>query len=242
MLFNIIQRVAVLPSETDHEDLVRTFLIDELAKSGISTEADDAGNLWAKRGRLVFCAHMDKLGPPGKWIRQAETIQGRLDDAVGVGVVTALLKSDESVSALFTIGEEWSESRQSFAYGATRAVRALRDLDPSLLIVIDTSPLCNPSRGPILYTASGDTKFDPQLVARIRSIAERMNIPLQVTEGRGNDSSIFGRNNIPTVALEVHVDNYHSASELAVIRDIELLYELCTEIVKAFQTGHAEAE
>lgn len=230
MLFETIKDVALLSSPTGEEKLVQDYVTKFVSSFFRKVEIDNAGNIWVNRGKIYLCAHMDKKGEPGQWREESNTIQGRLDDAVGVGVVLNLLKENESLSALFTVAEESRDGDSS--WGAQQALENMKKMAPHLIVVVDTSPRCEMNKGPILYTSSSDVRFDDVLIQKVVHIAHKESIPLQLSEGRSNDSRIFGVAGLPTFALEPHINNYHSPDEISSKSDIINLCELIRKIIE----------
>ena len=108
----------------------------------------------------------------------------------------------------------------------------MKKMVPNLVIVVDTSPSCEMNKGPMLYTSSSDVRFDEALIQKVVHIARKESIPLQLSEGRSNDSRIFGAAGLPTFALEPHINNYHSADEISSKSDIINLCELIRKIIR----------
>ena len=117
-----------IPSTTGHEDQVRAYLEQQLARLGLRTEVDPAGNLIGmlpgdrSRGRpLMLNAHMDRV-PPGRGQRPVMsdgilysdgTTNLGADDAAGIAIILEVLQqlaerdiARPPVLAVFTVGEE----------------------------------------------------------------------------------------------------------------------------------------
>ena len=219
--FGIIKELAEIESPFGKEEKVREYALSFLKKNKIPFETDLFGNVFAGSGRIMLCAHMDKLAEPGKWVETKETVKARLDDAMGMGISLDLAREGK-FSLLFTVMEEPANS-----VGAQKALARVKQLSPPLIIVLETTRFGEKGNGPILYLSSAGVKFGEKITSRIREIAKKSAIPLpEIENGWHNDSKIFAGAGLPAVALEIHTDNNHSAEETSSKKDILQLKKL----------------
>src|SRR5437588_6993605 len=115
-----------IPSTTGHEEQVRTYLEQQLARLGLRTQVDAAGNLTGMlpgdAGKpLMLNAHMDRV-PPGRGHRPAlrdgmlysdGTTNLGADDAAGIAIILEVLqqlieRGDQHppIVVVFTVAEE----------------------------------------------------------------------------------------------------------------------------------------
>ena len=146
-IFAHIEKLALIPSIHPDEEQVRHYIITHLDKLGKRYDIDEQGNVYIKPNKpsdYLLSAHMDKQEEPF-YEDDIEYIEGKLDDAVGLGVILTLAESYE-FHALITVGEEITSIGAMFALE--------QDLIPSAkyCIVIDTSPQGKSKKGPVLYS------------------------------------------------------------------------------------------
>lgn len=172
--------------------------------------------------------------------RSDGTYTGTLDDAIGVALILDVLdKTDPrempTVSALFTAHEEFG------LLGAEYAAQAgnLGGLSPDEIMVIDVCPRAALGSGVVLYRGCGAyrcrrhhrdklsarkkaivARSEP-LVERFREHAQRQEVPTPVMRATSNDAFMLARHTgIPTVALELPIENMHGVIERIALTDV----------------------
>ncbi len=220
-IFKHIEQLAKIPSIHPNEEPVRKYIIEQLESMGKKYKIDAIGNLYLipeKKSKVLLSAHMDKQADP--YYKDLKThIQGKLDDAVGIGIILALADHHEFYS-FFTIGEELRQIGSNFALD--------RGLIPKVkkVIVIDTSPKKKMEKGPVFYTSFLDIHPYDNYIAEINNIAKSLGINLQPMPGAINDGIVLIQAIRNTIALEPHIDNYHSSMELCSKKDVIDTYRI----------------
>lgn len=229
MVIDLIRELSQIEAPFGKEDRVRDFIAGFAKKLGKKHETDGEGNLFVYGGDIFLCCHMDKLDKPGKWKETPEEIQGRLDDSIGLGLMLELIRETD-FSLLCTVKEEPDRS-----LGAKHALKKIKETNPKLIIIIDTSQYGGKGGGPILYHSSGGFRYRKKIIGKVRETAKKSKIPLQeIKKGFHNDSMVFAEANLPTVALEIHINNNHTDHEVASKTDILQLKDLLKKIAKEF--------
>lgn len=234
-LFEIIRQIAMIPGLSGNEEGVRRFIKSWVQREvpGLPIEEDATGNIFCGKGALKLCAHMDKKNDPHFTENEHEII-GKLDDAVGVGIILYLLKEfKRGFKALFTVGEEVGH------YGAREIVTAKKFMAQSKVIVIDTSPFGESFKGPLIYQKVGAQIMDPLLIRLLEQIASEENIPVQYADAKSNDAIEFAAVGIPTVALEPHLENYHTSKERIAKADVIATYWILAQLIRTLLDIHS---
>jgi len=226
-IFKHVEQIALRPSIHPEEEPVRQYIIEQLTAMKKDYTLDAMGNIHLianQRSRYLVSAHMDKQAPP-YYEDLGDFIKGKLDDAVGCGIILSLSEHYD-LNAIITVGEETA------SIGAMFAIK--RDLIPEVegIIIIDTSPNMNMGDGLIFYTSFNGITPDPSFVEKIHLTAQKLNIRLQPMPGAINDGSVFANKYKNTIAIEPHIDNFHTAEEIASKRDIIDTYRLIETLLK----------
>ncbi|MHA1147806.1 MAG: hypothetical protein ACTSR8_06135 [Promethearchaeota archaeon] len=225
-IFTHIEQLALIPSIHPDEALVRKYIIQQLDILGKNYDIDELGNVYIKPKEpsvYLLSAHMDKQAEPF-YKDDIEFIEGKLDDAVGLGVILALAESYE-FHALLTIGEEVGSIGAIYAYNNGIIPCA------QYCIVIDTSPKGVSEQGPVLYSGFlGKVPYD--FVSIIKSTAKTLNINVQFLPSGSNDGEIIIRQIPNTIALESHIENYHTSREYTAKQDIVDIYNILEKLLK----------
>jgi len=226
-LFPHIKDVATRPSIHPDEGPVRAYIMSHFQQLEKIYKVDEVGNVYLHaqdNPRFLLAAHMDKQAPPN-YGDLGGAIQGKLDDAVGVGILLTLAETHD-FEAIFTVAEERSSR------GAFYAVEKKLLPDVEGIIVIDTSPKMKMGEGPIFYTSFDNIHPDSSYVELFMKTAEKLNIHIQPRPGAINDGVVFIHYNRNTIALEPHIENYHTSHEISSKQDIIDTYLLLHEILK----------
>ncbi|MHA1379804.1 MAG: hypothetical protein ACTSRG_15645 [Candidatus Helarchaeota archaeon] len=86
-MFDYVQEIAILPSIHPNEEPVRHIIETELKSMGEKYKIDDFGNLHVlSQNMILLSAHLDKQAPP-YYKDLGDKIQGKLDDALGLGII-----------------------------------------------------------------------------------------------------------------------------------------------------------
>lgn len=97
-------------SPSNNEGEMRNHLIQIIEELGLNFEIDKRGNLLVPsdhpEGEILLCAHMDKVGQGVELEKDANYAIGRLDDAIGLGIIIEILRRGRRPSVLFTVAEE----------------------------------------------------------------------------------------------------------------------------------------
>lgn len=214
-IFEFIEAVANLSSIYPNEKLVREFIVKQLTLMKRKYKIDKEGNLYLlpkTNSKSLLSAHMDKQAEP-YYEDLGETIQGKLDDAIGIGIILALTKTYDFY-AFLSIEEE---------KGLQGSIYALNNgLIPKVenAIIIDTSPFGELGNGPIFYTSFANRNPSDDFLNIIFNLAESMKLNLQPMDGWINDGINIIRAIPDTIALEPHIDNYHTSEEISAKKDI----------------------
>lgn len=234
--FNFLENISSLESLPMQEKMVREAIIKELSKMKIAGKVDDIGNLWVKSDYpekdILLCAHMDKIGLANKTHIDGEHVVGRLDDALGIGLILNAQKKGFRPSVLFTVSEEYGFYGSQYA--SEQILKSAQR--PKIIIVIDVSGLKKCEDGPIIYTSSGNINFSEKAINSLQNILEKEKIKANFIPGNLNDSMVLA-SKIPgqdVITLQVHVDNIHSAQEKAHIKDIKKTEKALEAILKYF--------
>lgn len=225
-IFRYIEQLALIPSIHPEEKGVREYIIEQLERLGKPYDTDKQGNLYIKPktpSDYLLSAHMDKQAEPF-YIDNIEYIEGKLDDTVGLGVILALAENYE-FHALLTVGEEVG------SIGAMYALEAGLIPKVKYCIVIDTSPKGEIEKGPILYSGFLG-KIPHEFVSIIKSTSEALNINVQFLPSGSNDGEIIIEEILNTIALEPHIENYHTSNEYSSKQDIMDVYNLIESLLK----------
>jgi len=252
-----LRDLSSIESLSGQEDEIRKFLIKELRACGVDSNVDEAGNLWvdssSPEGEILLCAHMDKVGRGCELRAVGSRVRGRLDDAIGLSVILALIKNGLRPSVVFTVEEE--SDIETFAkgkrvmikrklthglnYGAqTAAVKIDKGekRSPKLTVVVDITKQQKPGTRPVIYSSSKTFGFPIEPLKDVRRLLQGEGLKAIYQAGPANDSIEFSfLKDQGVITVEVPVDNYHTENEEAEKKDIvEAL-----AIVKAIVRGHA---
>lgn len=226
-LFEHIEKIANIPSIHPEEKKVRDFIISILNSIRREYKIDEFGNLYLlsqNNFKILLSSHMDKQAPPN-FKDLGNFIQGKLDDAVGIGIILALAQKYE-FPAFFSVGEEKGLKGSKYA------------LDNNLIpkvesaIVIDTSPFGELENGPIFYISFEDKKPSNKFLDEIFNAANSLNIKLHPIPGFINDGVNLIKAIPDTVALEPHIDNNHTSEEIASKKDIIDIFRVIEQYFK----------
>jgi putative aminopeptidase FrvX len=247
-----ISRLAAIDSFSTQEQAVRDVLEARGHEFGLETKIDEKGNLWflseKPEGEILLCAHMDKVGPGTEITREGDNITGRLDDAVGLGIILSVLKDGHFPSVLFTVQEE-SELEIVGDDGQTKVIsreleggihnagaRFATDnlfdgvpLNPKLIITIDVSKSGRVGLGPFLYlsysTRDGHYFRNPKETSKnMHQILREAGVGIRCLDGGVMDGVEFTwlpKVGVNTTGIGIPVDNIHTSQEVANIRDID---------------------
>ncbi len=226
-IFEHIEKIANIPSIHPEEKKVRNFIINVLNSMKRDFKIDEFGNLYLlsqDNFKILLSSHMDKQAPPffkdlGKYI------QGKLDDAVGIGIILSLAQHYD-FPALFSVGEEKGLKGSKYALN--------NNLIPKVesAIVIDTSPFGELGNGPIFYTSFDNKQPFNKFLNEIFNSAKLINVNLQPMDGSINDGVNLIKVISDTVALEPHIDNYHTSEEISAKIDIINTYKVIEQYLK----------
>lgn len=226
-IFDYIQKIAKLPSIHPHEEPVRSFIKNELKGLGKMCKIDEFGNLYLlSQKKIVLSAHMDKQAPPN-YVNQDDKIQGKLDDAIGIAIILTLAENLD-FNAFFSVGEEVDLLGSQFA------------LDNGLLpevekaIVIDTSPRGTLGKGPIFYTSFNEISPSVNYLNEIIQSAKEIGITLQPMDGSINDGVNLIKKISDTIALEPHIENFHTSEEICLKNDVIDVYRVVERYLNRF--------
>jgi hypothetical protein len=108
-----IARLSNIDSYSEKENKVREYLINQAKRLNIPYQIDDIGNVWFKptdkkteQKKILFCAHMDKVGPGTPLKDIGDMVEGRLDNAFGMGLILSLYEKGYRPTTVFTVQEE----------------------------------------------------------------------------------------------------------------------------------------
>ncbi len=267
--FEKLEDLSAQESLSGEEDAIRQYLVVELQELGLEGKIDEKGNIWVEsdspEGKILLCAHMDKIGEGAKARKQGGEVEGRLDDALGLSLILDVLKKGWRPSVLFTVEEEshqetkdkegktvvrWRNPNVLNAgarYAADQMIGGERK-KPKLVLVVECSGLGGAGKGPILYQSSKpvegkDFRSPKGPLKDLVVMFSKSGLGIRVTEGLGNDSIEFTF--VPGVgvaALEVPIDAYHSAGETASLGDIEEIREALELVMKNHNQIDSEIE
>ncbi|NVM05145.1 MAG: M28 family peptidase [Candidatus Helarchaeota archaeon] len=226
-LFKHIEKVAKIPSIYPEEKEVRDFIISVLKSFKREYKVDEIGNLYLLSQndfKIILSAHMDKQAPPN-YKDLGNCIKGKLDDAVGIGIILTLAQEFD-FPAFLSIGEEDGLRGSEFALN--------NNLIPNVesAIVIDTSPFGELGNGPIFYTSFEDKKPSNKFLDEIFNTASSLNVKLHPIPGFINDGVNLIKAIPDTVALEPHIDNNHTTEEIASKKDIIDVFKIIQQYFK----------
>jgi len=254
-----ISHLSEIDSLSTQEQKLRHYLEDRGKKFSLETKIDEKGNLWflsdKPEGDILFCAHMDKVGPGIKLEKQEDEIIGRLDDTIGLGIILSVLQEGHRPSVLFTVEEEsQTEVRQDdgtivmksrdlkgniYNAGARFATDQMFDdvpLKPKLIVTIDVSASGKSGAGPFLYLSykTGDGHYfrnPDQVTKNLKSILHQSGERIRYLDGGLTDGVEFtwlARVGVGLAGVGIPIENIHSNKEVANINDI-------TDAVKALE-------
>ncbi len=224
-IFDHIEKVAKIPSVLS-EYFVREYIIKQLKLINRTYRVDKVGNVYVlpkNESKVLLSAHMDKQAKPNYYDSDS-SIVGKLDDAIGIGIILALLKNN-NFHGLFTIGEERG------LLGSKYAVK--NDLIPSGVdkaVVIDVSPR-PPKKGVQFYSSFNNKRASINLVEIVVNIAKSLNVNIQPMSGAINDGTILIRKIKDTIAFESYIDNFHSSNECCQKKEIIDIYRIVEGIL-----------
>ncbi len=157
-------------------------------------------------------------------------VKGKLDDAIGLGIITYLNKKhpreqSPDIVSVFTVQEEIGSK------GAIVVSDQLKKIGiaPNRNIVIDTTAFGKLGDGPILYKSCGGIDFDLRFVEELEDVAKKEKLPFKsVNPHAFNDSAVlaFTMQDVATLAVEVPIIGMHSALETVSSADIINTYKL----------------
>jgi len=224
-LFKKIKRLALLSSIYPNEDPVREFIETELENLNKDYILDEFGNLYiSSTSDILLSAHMDKQEAPN-FKDLGDEIQGKLDDAVGIGIILTLAEKFD-FHAFFTVGEEVGLLGSEFALENELIPDACK------AIIVDTSSLGEMGKGPIFYKSFGSNLPSVEYINEIYSSAKSAGVTLQPFKGVINDGVNIIKAIPNTIALEPHIDNFHTSYEISAKKDIEDTYKVLEHILK----------
>ncbi|MBI4441024.1 hypothetical protein HY639_02550 [Candidatus Woesearchaeota archaeon] len=157
-------------------------------------------------------------------------VRGKLDDALGVGILQYLAK-DASPDEMPTIVSLYTVQEEIGMKGAMHAVGALNGVKDQIgrIIVVDTTRFGAIGNGPVLYTSCGGLEFDARFINDFQIVIAKTNSPCTtLTPFSINDATVLaaGLDTIATTALEVPITNMHGALETTTVNDIVQTYQL----------------
>lgn len=180
-------------------------------------------------------------------------VRGKLDDTVGLSLILDMLRNTSreqtpSILALLTVGEEGGSRGAKHSI-----TNVTKKYNPDKIIVLDTTPLQKPDTGIVLYEdcarshqkkktvvytkvsftkrkytkepfVSEQIPTKEPLVSELEEFAREYDFPLTTHPSFINDSNVFAsETEIPTVALEVPIENMHSSLEICSKTDIAIM-------------------
>lgn len=226
-MFNHIRHIATLPSIHPNEDPVRFYISDQINLQRKVMFIDEMGNIHvrsSRSSRYLFSAHMDKQEIPC-YEDMGDRIKGKLDDAVGCGILLALSEKYD-MNIIFSVGEEMGSQ------GAQFIVKNGLLPNVDVIIVIDTSPKMKLGGGPVFYKNFAKINPEPDFIQFIKDVASSLDITLQVRPGTINDGRVFIHEIRNTIGLEPYIENYHTSEEISAKSDIIDTYKILEEILK----------
>lgn len=163
-------------------------------------------------------------------VQREGLVEGKLDDAIGLGIITYLNKKhpreqSPDIVSVFTVQEEIGSK------GALVVSDQLKKIGivPNRNIVIDTTSFGKLEDGPILYKSCGGIEFDPRFVEELENVAKKEKLPFKSVNPRAfNDSAVLAltMQDVATLAVEVPIIGMHSALETVSSEDIINTYRL----------------
>ena len=224
-MFEKIKKVALLPSIHPNEKPVKDYVKNELEKFDKEINVDKFGNIYIiSDSNILLSSHMDKQAPP-YYQDIGDKIEGKLDDAIGVGIMLTLAEKYE-FKAIFTVGEEDDLNGSYFALKNGLIPHAEK------CIVIDTSPLGNPGGGPIFYTSFDYTYPSQEYLDEVFNAAKSVDVTLQPMEGPINDGVNLIKAIQNTIALEPHIEDFHTSHEISLKKDVIDTYKVIEQILE----------
>lgn len=168
------------------------------------------------------------LLPEPAFETENEYVHGKLDDAVGLAVITDLLRTIDpadvpDIAVLYTVEEEQGLEGAKHFVEKTWPEQAL-EVDKT--IVVDTSPKLDPGEGIVLYeqfneeVGAGSSEV---FVDELEETASQEDILLTTKYASVNDGLVLAKTCVPTVALETPIRNMHMPWETVAKQDIEEL-------------------
>jgi putative aminopeptidase FrvX len=155
---------------------------------------------------------------------------GKLDDALGLGIITHLMRSVDpkdipDILTVFTVGEEHGFT------GARYASQSISNFlkEPSRGIVIDTTAYGELGAGAAIYSTCGGVLFNPDFVSQVYDLGVKNKIPCAIVKPHTvNDSSIFENmlRSTSMLAIEPPIEGIHSGLETTTEHDVIATYKL----------------
>lgn len=227
ILFNNIEKIAKIPSKVSNYQ-VSNYIVKKLYLYGKKYIVDKVGNIHVipnNGSQIMLSAHIDKQAGPN-YIDFGSFVIGKLDDAIGVGIILALLK-DYDFHALLTVGEERGFIGSRFAVKNKLISSAVNKV-----IVIDVSPR-KTEKGVQLYFSFRNRQASSDFIKNVADTARSVNAdfrPMVMTPI--NDGLVLSTIIKDTIALEPYIDNYHTDHEICKKLDIVNTYKIAEGLVK----------
>ncbi len=244
--------VSRIESFSGMECYLRMYLKKRLEDFDYNPFIDGMGNLWALSdgigGNVLLCAHMDKVGFGHGVSVEDGNIVGRLDDALGIGLIITLIESGLHPSVLFTVEEEsWVEDGKTGWYrnlpggihsaGARYAVEQMwqeRIKKPRLIIVVDVSQSLKPGEGTFIYKSSFKFACPVGTLNDAEKILKENHIDTPFIHGGGTDLiefTFFAAEGVGCIGIGIPILNMHSSNEKADVDDVIRAFNILNILV-----------
>ncbi len=236
-LFNYIKNVAKLLSIHPNEEWVRNYIVKVLKTMEKKYKLDEFGDSYIlsdKKADILLSARMDKQELPSCEDLGAE-VRGKLDDAVGIGIILSLIETTAKNTDFYGALNFYvflSVDEEGGLRGSQYAIE--NDLLPKVenAIIVDTSPLGEIGEGPIIYTSLGNRRPSIDFLDGILKVASSLEIVVHPIDGVVNDGVNISKAIPNTIAIEPHVDNFHTSNEVAAKKDVIDVYKIIEHYLK----------